>query len=114
MFSGAVCAADLVIHRPQRIVEWRTIAMATDAKTEMTAVELLHLYLGRRLQNGDREIPLQQILAEFPDYVRQRESMRGMIREAEEAIAAGRSGPLDLEQTIREVTQDLAAEGISD
>ncbi|MEX2310074.1 MAG: hypothetical protein WD738_21055 [Pirellulales bacterium] len=88
--------------------------MATDAKSEMTTAELLHFYMGLRLQQGDRKVPVQQILADFPEYLRQRETMRGMIREAEEAIAGGRSGPLDLEQAINEVVRDLAAEGITE
>ncbi len=88
--------------------------MATDAKAEMTQAELLHFYLDMRLQKGDRNTPLKQILSEFPAYLRQREIMRGMIREADGAIAAGRSGSLDLEQAIREVVQELAAEGIKE
>jgi hypothetical protein len=88
--------------------------MATEAKSEMTTAELLHFYMGLRLQQGDRKVPVQQILADFPEYLRQRESMRGMIREAEEAIAEGRSGPLDVEQSIQEVIQELAAEGITE
>jgi hypothetical protein len=37
-----------------------------------------------------------------------------MIREADDGIAAGRSGPLDLEQAIHEVVVELAAKGISE
>jgi hypothetical protein len=88
--------------------------MATAEKTEMTEAELLHFYLGLRLQKGDRSLPVQQIIADFPEYLRQRNAVRGMIRDADEAIAAGRSGPLDLDQTINEVVQDLAAEGITE
>jgi hypothetical protein len=88
--------------------------MATDAKTEMTEAELLQFYLGIRLQKGDRTVPVDQLLADFPEYLRQRDDMRGMIREADEAIAAGRSGPLDIEGAISEVVQDLAGEGITE
>jgi hypothetical protein len=88
--------------------------MATAATTEMTEAELLHFYLGLRLQKGDRTLPVDQILAGFPEYLRQRDSMRGMIREAADSISAGSSGPLDLDQTIDEVVQDLAAEGITE
>lgn len=86
--------------------------MTTDAKAEMTDVELLHFYLGLRLQQGDRRASIKQILSDFPDYLRQRGIMRGKILEAEESIATGDSGPLDLEQAIHEVVQDLAAEGV--
>jgi hypothetical protein len=88
--------------------------MATDATSEMTTAELLHFYVGLRLKQGDRKVPIQSILADFPRYLQQRDSMRAMIGEAEDAIAAGRSGPLDVEQTINEVLRDLAAEGITE
>jgi hypothetical protein len=68
--------------------------------------------VGLRLQQGDRQVPVQKILTDFPIYLRQREEMREMIREAEESIAARGSTPLDLEPTINEVMQDLAGEGI--
>ena len=85
--------------------------MATDAKAEMTDAELLHFYLGLRLQKGDGQLPIKQILIEFPEYLRQRNVMRGMIRNADDAIAAGRSGPLDIEQLINEVVRELAVDG---
>lgn len=88
--------------------------MATSARTEMSAAELLHFYLGMRLQKGDRNVSVEQILADFPEYLRQRETMRGMIREADEALATNRSGPLNLEQAISEVVRDLADEGITE
>jgi hypothetical protein len=88
--------------------------MATDATLEMNVTELLHFYLGLRLQKGEGQLPIKQLLAEFPDYLRQRNALRGLIGEADEALAEGRSGPLDLELAIREVIQELAAEGITD
>jgi hypothetical protein len=88
--------------------------MATDAQTEMTPAELLHYYLGMRLQSGGRKLPVRQILAEFPEYLRQREKMRGMIQAADEDIAAGRCGPLDLDTVINEVIGELAAKGITE
>jgi hypothetical protein len=86
--------------------------MATDAKADMTQAELLRYYLDLRLQRGDREIPLAQMLADFPEYLRQRGIMRGMIREADDAVVSGRSGPLEIEAAIDEVVRDLAKEGI--
>lgn len=88
--------------------------MATDATSEMTRAELLHFYLEKRLQQGDRNLPLDQILGDFPEYLRQRDAMRGLIHEADAAIAAGRSSPLDVELAIREVIEELAAEGITE
>jgi hypothetical protein len=88
--------------------------MATDAKADMTDAELLHFYLGLRLQKGDGKVPIKQILTDFPAYLRERNAMREMIRDAEAAIASGRSGVLDVEQAINEVIQELAAEGITE
>jgi hypothetical protein len=68
--------------------------MATAAKTEMTEAELLHFYLGLRLQNGDRNLSVERIMADFPEYLRQRDALRSMIQDANEAISTGRSGPL--------------------
>jgi len=86
--------------------------MATDAKSEMTAAELLHFYVGMRLESHGRKLPIGQLLADFPEYLRQRKKMRGMIQEADDAIDADRCGPLDLEKTINEVVNELAARGI--
>jgi hypothetical protein len=88
--------------------------MATDAKSEMTTAELLHFYVGMRLEKGDRQVPIQEILADFPEYMRQRERMRDMIRVADESLESGRSEPFDLEQAIQEVVRELAAEGITE
>jgi hypothetical protein len=88
--------------------------MATDAKSEMTTAELLHFYVGMRLQKGDRKVPIQEILADFPEYMRQRERMRDMIREADQSLESGESEPLDLEQLIEDVVRELAEEGISE
>lgn len=88
--------------------------MATVEKAQMTEAELLHFYLGLRLQKGDRKVPLDQILTDFPEYLRQREMMCAMIRESEDAVALGKCGPLDLERVIDEVVHDLATEGITE
>jgi hypothetical protein len=80
----------------------------------MTTAELLHFYVGLRLEKGDRKVSIRQILADFPEYLRQREQMRSMLREADDSIAAEKCGPLDIEQTIQEVIQELAAEGITE
>jgi hypothetical protein len=88
--------------------------MATDAKSDMTDAELLDFYVGTRLQRGDRDVPVEQLLAGFSSYLRERRQMQSMIREADDAIAAGRSGPLDLERAIREVVQELAARGVAE
>ena len=88
--------------------------MATDSSTSLTDAELLYQYLGRRLANGGRKEPVEQLLAEFAEYRCELEKARAMIREAEESSARGESGPLDLEDVIRRGRERLAAEGITD
>jgi hypothetical protein len=86
--------------------------MATDLSTPVTDAELLYQYLGKRLANGGRQEPLDQLLAEFAEYRGQLEHLRALIREAEAASARGESGPLDLDELFARVDRQLDAEGI--
>ncbi len=91
--------------------------MATDAKTEMSEPELLHLFLQRRLAKGVRTGSLDEVMAEYVKWRQQVEKVRQMVREAEESSALYGSKPLsdkDLEDMISEVYSDLAKEGIVD
>jgi hypothetical protein len=88
--------------------------MTPDLSATLTDPELLHQYLGRRLDNGRRNEPLDRLLADFAEYRRQLEKLRGMIREAEESSARGDSRPLDVEDVIRRGRERMAAEGIID
>jgi hypothetical protein len=91
--------------------------MATDARTEMSEPELLHLFLQRRLAKGERNGSLDEVMAEFAKWRSQVEKVRQMVRQAEESSALYGSKPLrdkDLEEMINEVYEDLAKEGIVD
>lgn len=87
--------------------------MATDLPTiGLTAAELLYQYLGRRLQNGGRQAPLDQLLGEFQEYRSELEELRRSLREAEASSARGESRPLDLEGLFARVDKRLQADGI--
>jgi hypothetical protein len=86
--------------------------MATDSSTTVSDAEILYQYLGNRLANGGRLLPVEQLLAEFAEYRRQLTQVRALIREAEEASARGESGPLDLEELFERADKQLDNEGV--
>lgn len=88
--------------------------MSTDAKTEMSEPELLHLFLERRFAKGQRKGTLQGLMAEFANWREQVERVRELVREGERSSALYGSSPLDLDALIAEVYADLAKEGIVD
>lgn len=88
--------------------------MTAELPTSYTDAELLYHYLGERLGNGGRTTSLQKLLKEFIAYRRQLQGLLAKLQEAEQASARGESGDLDVEQLIDEVTQELAAEGITE
>ncbi len=86
--------------------------MATDAKTEMTETELLHFYLGLRLERGKRDGTLDEVLAEFSEYLCQRDKVRALIQEAEESSARGESRSLDFDAFWQRMDTKFDADGI--
>ena len=91
--------------------------MATDAKTDMSEPELLHLFLERRLAKGERKGSLDEVMAEYVKWRAQVEKVRQMVREGEESSAVYGSTPLsdkELDEMINGVYADLAKEGIVD
>lgn len=87
--------------------------MATDLSTDaLTEAELLHLYLGQRLERGGRHEPVDRLLAEFAEYRRELEQLCASLREAEASSARGESRPLDLEALFARVDKRLEADGI--
>jgi hypothetical protein len=88
--------------------------MATDISSPMTEAELLHFYLGRRLETGARKEPLEKLLVDFGKYRRELEQFRATLREAEAQCDRGEARPLDLDDIIRRGRERMAAEGITD
>jgi hypothetical protein len=79
----------------------------------MTESELLYEYLGVQLQKGGREKPVREVLSGYIKYRKQLNELRVKLREAEASSARGESAELDVEELIAEVTEQLAAEGIT-
>jgi hypothetical protein len=88
--------------------------MATDLSTDMTEAELLHFYLGMRLEKGGRKEPVEKLLADFGEYRRELDQFRATLREAEAQCDRGEARPLDLEDILRRGRERMAAEGIRD
>ena len=86
--------------------------MATDNSIPLTEVELLHSFIGTRLDNGHREDSVDKTLADFAEYRRQLEEFRATLREAEAQSARGESKPLDLEALFARADRRLEQEGI--
>lgn len=88
--------------------------MATDLPTlGVTDAELLHQYLGQRLDAGARREPVDRLLADFAEYRRQLEELRASLREAEAASARAESRPLDLDTLFARVDARLEGGGFN-
>jgi hypothetical protein len=86
--------------------------MATDATTDMSEPELLHLFLERRFAKGDRKGSLDEVMGEFARWRAQVEKVRHMVREAEESSEMYGSSPLDLDAMWKELDLEMDARGI--
>ena len=87
--------------------------MATNVSTQMTEAELLHFYLGMRLEKGGRKEPVEKLLADFGEYRRELEEFRATLREAEAQCDRGEARPLDLDALFERAHSRIAQEGIS-
>ncbi len=88
--------------------------MATELPHEPNDVQLLHEYLGKRLNNGGAEATLDETLADFREYKRQLSELKSKLSEAEQDVAAGRTSPVDAASTKAAVRERLAQDGITD
>jgi hypothetical protein len=86
--------------------------MATDVSSELTEVELLYQYIGRRLTNGARKLPLAQLMSDYAEYRCQLEEWRNKVREGLDSLDRGEGRPLDLDALSARVDKRLDAEGI--
>ena len=85
--------------------------MAADASHVPSDVELLHGYLGQCLARNRADLSLDAALAGFEDYYRQLHDLRGKVRQAEQSLARGEGGPLDVEAVIARIRKRLAEQG---
>ena len=88
--------------------------MATDMPHVPSEVELLHIYLGQRLQNDAGDLSLDAALSGFQDYYQQLRDLRGKVRQAIESLDRGEGRPLDVESVIGRVRKRLADQGLTD
>jgi hypothetical protein len=88
--------------------------MATDMPHVPTEVELLHNYLGQRLQDDGGDLSLDAALSGFQEYYRQLRDLRNKVRQADDSLARGQGRPLDVEAIIGRVRKRLADQGVTD
>ena len=86
--------------------------MSTDAKTEMSEPELLHLFLERRFAKGERNGTLDGVMTEYAKWREQVERVRELVREGERSSALYGSSPLDLDAMWKELDLEMDARGI--
>ena len=87
--------------------------MSTDSTNLPSDVQLLHAYLGQRIQDEGSQIPLDSALEGFQEYYRQLCSMRDQVEQAIESLDRHAGGPLDVESLIRRVRKRLANTGVT-
>jgi len=92
-----------------------TIASSTaaDPTRVLSDLELLHRFIGRNLEAGHREQPVDECLSEFHRYLESVNRLRDEIRPGLERSLRGESAEeLDVEDIIRRGRERLAERGI--
>jgi len=85
---------------------------SADPSRVLSDLELLHRFIGQKLQSGRRDQPLEECLTEFRRYLASVERLRDEIRPALERSRRGQYGKeLDVEDLIRRGRQRLADRG---
>lgn len=87
--------------------------MAT-ATSAMTDLELLHRFLSAELARGGRSRPVNEVLAEFRQYLAAVERLREEIRPALERSLRGESNPFDVEEFLRKGRERLREREIAE
>jgi hypothetical protein len=85
--------------------------MSTDFPYLPTDAQLLHDYLGRRIEDDAVDLSAAEIVAELSDYGAQLHQLRKMVSEADASLDAGLAKPLDVEALLARVRQRAAAQG---
>jgi hypothetical protein len=83
--------------------------MSSDLQLDLNA---FHAFIDGRLGQVPDSVSLEDALTEFRAYQRELAEARGKVQEAKAASRRGESAELDIDQVVREVTDELAAEGI--
>jgi hypothetical protein len=77
--------------------------MSTEMPHSPTDAQLLHQYLGQRLDETGADVPGQTVIAELGEYQNQLDRLRAMIREGEASLDAGEGRELDVESLLQRV-----------
>lgn len=86
--------------------------MSTNAANYPSDVQLLHTYLGERLQNEGSQISLDSALSGFQEYYRQLRKLRGKVREAIDSLDRNGGQVLDVDAVVQQVRSRLAEQGV--
>jgi len=78
----------------------------------LTEAELFYNYLGQRISQDGREAPVADLFADFQEYCRELDEVRGKLREAEESSARGESKPLNLTSLLERVEKRWDEKGV--
>lgn len=87
--------------------------MSVMTANELTEIELLHFYLGMRIERGDKSLTIDQAMRDYSEYRRELDEFRAELRQAEESSERGLAEPVDREQLKREIREELAAKGLA-
>ena len=81
--------------------------------TELPKNELseFHVYIGRRLENGGRDLTPEESVQEYRAY---QNEVKRLHERIQSSIDSGEAKPLDSEALMNEVRAELAEEGITD
>jgi hypothetical protein len=83
--------------------------MSTDLQLDFDA---FHAFLDGRIGQAPGSFSLEDALSEFRAYQRELADARAKVVEAKVVSKRGESAELDIDQVVREVTEELAAKGI--
>lgn len=86
--------------------------MATELPYTPTDVQLLHGYLGKRLESAGGCVSLDDALTGFQAYYCQLRNLRNKVRQAESSLDQGQGKPLDVDAVVERVRMRLAKEGV--
>ena len=74
--------------------------------------DAFNAFIDSRFSQGSPKLVLEEALSEFRAYQRELADARAKVQQAKSSSRRGESAELDVDQLVREVTDDLNAEGI--
>lgn len=77
-------------------------------------LDRFHRFVARRLQNGTASLTLEETLAQFRAHQADVERLHCELQRSIEEGDRGEGAPLDVDQLMAEVREELAEQGITD